>query len=91
MLLVPLLRYFTEMTNPDVNDETLDSADGGNPLFAISLGLSKFTDDWRNEQQTKESLSAIDKIKAYQSNTQALKDLHNDMVEYMASQKSLES
>ena len=60
MLLVPLLRYFTEMTNPDVNDETLDSADGGNPLLlAISLGLSKFTDDWRNEQQTKESLSAI--------------------------------
>ena len=54
MLLVPLLRYFTEMTNPDVNDETLDSADGGNPLFAISLGLSKITDDWRNEQQTKE-------------------------------------
>ena len=64
------------MTHPEINDKELKAAGGGFILATIGAAANAIADAWKNEKQTTESLSAIDKLNAMNKNTEELKKIH---------------
>jgi len=63
------------MTHPEINDNELKAA-GGGFLAIIGAAANSIADAWKNEKQTTESLSAIEKLNAMNENTEELNKIH---------------
>ena len=64
------------MTHPEINDNELKAAGGGFITAFFGAAANSMADAFKNEKQTTESLSAIDKLNAMNENTEELKKIH---------------